>query len=405
MLEVTSVPLASLPRKDVARALSFATLAVLLVLAWQATTVHVNYQGNWTGLFRIGNHTKLPPALAQGAFRNSSPTGYDGQYYLILAHDPFLRNGSAAYLDEAPMRARRILIPAMAWALAAGRAQFIAGAYVLVVLAFIFAGAYWLARIQMFQGRHPAWGLSFLAMPPVLIAVDSMTVDVAIAALATGFAWHLITGRVSALWLILAAAALVRETGLLLVAACVFTSIYQRDWRKAALWATAALPTLCWYCYLQAILPSAGTTELIPHGMPGYLLRMLVPIPYNQFSPLLRTIARILDELALVSTLALAVISIARLRSVRPTPKKTAQVLYVLMLFAMTGHYFWYSAYSFGRTLAPVFVLPMTGDRPRIALTLALLVDLRILAEFQAQAQHILTDVVHAFLRAAFTLL
>jgi hypothetical protein len=391
---------------DSRRALFVATLAVLLVVAWQAITVHVNYHDNWTGLFRIGSRTKLPPALAQRAFRNASPTGYDGQYYLILAEDPLLRDGAAAYLDEAPMRSRRILIPAMAWALAAGRPAFIAGAYVFVVLAFILAGAYWLARIQMFQGRHPAWGFCFLAMPPVLVAVDSMTVDVAIAALAAGFAWHLITGRVSGLWLILAAAALVRETGLLLVAACVFASIYQREWRKAALWATAALPAFCWYCYLHAVLPGAGAIELIPHHMPGYLLRMLVPIPYTQFSPLLRTMARVLDELALVSTLALAVISIARLRSVRPLAQKAALVLYVVMLFAMTGHYFWYSAYSFGRTLAPVFVLPMTGDRPRLTLTLALLVDLRILAEFQSQAQHILhwPVVAHAFLRAVFTL-
>jgi hypothetical protein len=36
------------------------------VLAWQALTVHVNYQGNWTGLFRIGSQTKLPAALSQG---------------------------------------------------------------------------------------------------------------------------------------------------------------------------------------------------------------------------------------------------------------------------------------------------------------------------------------------------
>jgi hypothetical protein len=390
MAKIIGTSPASMARDDAPRALTFAALAVLLVLAWQTITVHVNYQGNWTGLFRIGSQKKLPPALAQEAFRNASPTGYDGQYYLILAHDPFLRNSAAAYLDEALMRSRRILLPAMAWALAAGRPTFIAGAYVIVVLAFIFAGAYWLARIQMFQGRHPAWGLCFLAMPPVLVAVDSMTVDVAIAAAAAGFAWHLITGRVSALWLILAAAALVRETGLLLVAACAFASIYQRDWRKAALWTTAALPAFFWYCYLQAVLPVAAATELIPHGMPGYLLRMLVPIPYTQFSPLLRTVARVLDELALVSTLTLAVISIARLRSVRPTAQKIAQVLYVVMLFAMTGHYFWYSAYSYGRTLAPIFVLPITGDRPRIALTLALLVDLRILAEFQSQAQHIL---------------
>ncbi len=378
-----------------ASALSFAMLAVLLVLAWQAITVRVNYQGNWTGLFRIGSQTKLPESLAQGAFRNSDPTGYDGQYYLILAHDPFLRNGTAAYLDNPLIRSRRILVPAAAWLLAAGRPRSIDGTYVFVVLAFIFAGAYWLARIMLFHGRHPAWGLCFLAVPPVLIAVDSMTVDVAIAALAAGFAWHLITGRASALWMILAVAGMVREIGLLLAAACVLASIYQRDWRKAALWATAALPALCWYGYLHAVLPGGAEHRamvpnwVIPHLNLGILQRALDPLSYSRFPPLVRAVARILDELALLGTVATVIIALARLRTVRPAAQKVALVLYVLLLLAMTRKTFWSSAYSFSRPFAPLFVLPMAGDLPRTALLLALLVDLRVLAEFQSQALHV----------------
>ena len=375
------------------RALSFALLAVLAVLAWQTVTVRVNYQGNWTGLFRIGSETKLPDTVAQGAFRNPDPHGYDGQYYLILAHDPLLRHGAALYFDAPLLRARRILVPAAAWALAAGRPGFIVGAYVFVILAFIFAGTYWLSLIFMFQGRHPAWALCFLMVPPVLIAVDSMTIDVAIAALAAGFAWQLITGRVSALWLILAAAGLVRETGLLLIAACVIASLYQRDWRKTVLWASASLPALCWYGYLHFALAGIET-HLVPSWMIqnmklGILLRVFHPLPYPQFSALIRTALRILDELALAAIISAAAMAIARLRYVRPLAQKIAMVLFVLLIFSITARGFWSSAYGFSRPFAPLWVLLLAGDRPRTALMLSLLLDLRVSVEFQSQALRI----------------
>lgn len=377
------------------RASSIALPAVLAVLAWQAITVQVNYQGNWTGLFRIGSQTNLPGAVAQGAFRNPDPLGYDGQYYLILAHDPLLRQGAATYLDAPLLRARRILVPAAAWMLAAGRPRFIGGAYVFVILAFIFAGTYWLSLIFMFQGRNPAWGLCFLAVPPVLIAVDSMTIDVALAALTAGFAWHLSTRRVPALWVILAAAGLVRETGLLLAAACVLASLYQKDWRKAALWATAALPAFCWYGYLHAVLPVGGAPQpvvpnwMIPKLKVGILLRLFQPLPYPRFSALFRTLLRILDELALAAIIAAAAMAMARLRSVRPVAEKVALLLFVLLMLTITARGFWSSAYSFSRPFAPLFVLLLAGDRPRTALLLSLLVDLRVSVEFYSQALRI----------------
>jgi len=128
---------------------------------------------------------------------------------------------------------------------------------------------------------------------------------------------------------------------------------------------------------------------VIPHLNLGILQRALEPISYSQLTPLVSKIARVLDELALAGTMATAVIAMVRLRSVRPAAQKVSLVLYVLLLVAMTRMGFWSSAYSFSRPFGPLFVLPMAGDRPRTALMLALLVDLRVLAEFQSQALHV----------------
>ena len=99
----------------------WATLAVLLALACQTLIVYASYSGHWSGLFRAGSAMRVPEDLASTAFRNPHPRGYDGQFFRSLAHDPFLRHGTAASLDSPVLRSRRILIPLMAWGLALGQ--------------------------------------------------------------------------------------------------------------------------------------------------------------------------------------------------------------------------------------------------------------------------------------------
>ncbi len=91
---------------------AFPVLAVLLVGCWQWATVHANYRGNWTTLFCTGALQRQSPLTASEhlyLFPNS--TGYDGQFYHLVAHDPFLRSGLQAYVDDARLRYRRSRSP------------------------------------------------------------------------------------------------------------------------------------------------------------------------------------------------------------------------------------------------------------------------------------------------------
>lgn len=381
----------------------WAAVAVLLALGWQAATVHVNYADNWTGLFRIGRTRRLPDRLAQSSFRNPHPSGYDGQFYRLIAHDPWLRSGTAAYLDAPLLRARRILVPVLAWMVALGRDDLVDGAYVLVVAAFLFGGVFWLSSLALAEGRHAALGLLFLIVPATVVAVDSMTVDVALAALTACFAWQVKTGRERGIWVTLAAACLVRETGLLLVVAAVLTAAFQRNFRRAVFLATAALPAFCWYGYLMVILPPATVTAhaiipswVVPRPHLGILERAIDPPLYPGLSPAFQTIARLLDCLALGATMGAIILGILRLRRTRPAPLQATLAMCLLFLLTMTGKGFWSSPYGYSRPLAPLFVLLLVGDGTRVACcgiaatAICALVDLRVLAEFRSQALHVL---------------
>jgi hypothetical protein len=350
----------------------WALVAVLAVLAWQALTVDANYAGNWTGLFRAGWRTPVPARLAPGTFRNAHPRGYDGQCYRFLAHDPFLRHGTATDLDTPIARSRRILVPLLAWALAGGQQGAIDGAYVLL----------------------------FLAVPATIVGIDTMTVDITLAALTACFAWHWGSGREPGwgLWFTLAAAGLTRETGLLLAAACVLAALVKRDYRRAAFWGTAVLPALGWYEYLHFAIPPAGGTPLSvpgwlwPRPQLGIVMRAIDPPRYPLLGASVERIIRALDTVSLLAMMVAAALGILRLRWAKPAAIRAALGLQVALLLAITDEMFWTPPYGYCRPFAPLFVLLLAGDaagRGRRAWVAAILVcalvDVRVLAEMETQ--------------------
>ena len=239
--------------------LAWAVGAVALLLLWQFLTVHYNREGNWTALFCTGELRAMPPELEAGTYRFPNTNGYDGEMYRYVAHDPFLQRGFAQYVDGAVPRYSRILVPGLAFLAAGGRQDLIDGAYIAVVAVFVLLGAYWLSRWASLSGFHPACGLAFLLVPATLVSMDRMTVDGALAALAIGVAWYSRIESPARLYTVLAMACLVRETGVLLVAACCLVDLLAKRFQAAAIWATACLPLLGWCLFLRNKLAVSGT--------------------------------------------------------------------------------------------------------------------------------------------------
>ena len=149
-------------------------------------------------------------------FPNS--TGYDGQLYHYVAHDPFLRTGLRKFVDDPRLRYRRILIPALAFILALGQQSRIDPAYEIVFLMAVGLGVYWSCRFVEDRGLNAAWGLCFLFIPAIPVAMDRLVIDAALAAFTIGILCYA-DGPQWKLVLVLACAALTRETGFLLIAA------------------------------------------------------------------------------------------------------------------------------------------------------------------------------------------
>jgi hypothetical protein len=226
-------------------------LAVTAVAVWQWATVRANYGDNWTALFCTGSLQRHPPLVSSEhvyVFANS--TGYDGQFYHYIAHDPFMRSGLKTFIDDARLRYRRILVPFLAHGLALGHPEWIDPAYEAVFLLSVGLGVYWSCRVMQAHELPVVWGLVFLVMPAVPISMDRLVIDGALAALAVGFlvyspqpSWKL--------FLVLVSATLVRETGFLLLLAYTISLVMRRLFSTAAVFLLGVVPALAWYGYVQ----------------------------------------------------------------------------------------------------------------------------------------------------------
>lgn len=252
-------------------ALQTALLALVLAFGWQASTVQFNYGGDWSALFcageRFANAPELPPVYR---FRNSF--GYDGQVYRMIAHDPLFQRGLDRYIDSPRVRYRRILIPGLAHVLALGQTAWIDAAYHALILLFTALGAYWSAQWAARAQWPPLTGVLFLLVPATLVSLDRSTVDGALAALVVGSVLYSDDRerRPWALSLVLAAACMCRETGLILVAAAVV-----KHFRLSYLLAT--IPFFAWSAFVQqhTDTDAFGLLRWIPFQ--GWVERMWQP--------------------------------------------------------------------------------------------------------------------------------
>jgi hypothetical protein len=381
----------------------YALLGVLLAGCWQATTVHFNYGGNWTGLFCTGEACRVPPELAAGTYIFKGAPGFDGQYYRFVAHDPWLQKGWSKYQDGPRLRYRRILVPGLAWLLAAGQFRYIDAAYISVILLSVFFGIYWLSCYAVFHGRSPAWGLGFLLIPGTLTSIDRLAVDIALVALCSGLVWYAKRDSPVGIFLVLVLAGLARETGLLLTAAVCLHALWNRRWRQAPIYATAALPTVLWYGFVvtHAVAAHPSRGGLVPrwffqYPLAGIVMKLFQPEHY-QLGPLLAGAFQALDAIALCGLLLALGLAAWGLRKGGWDQEQWATLAFIALALAVSTPDFWRNVYGYGRPLSPLVFLvglrALSGGS-LWALAPILMMDLRVAAQWAPQLRGVLRGIL-----------
>ena len=358
-------------------AILIALLAAAICFAWLFLNTHFLFSDNWTSVFYTGQRTPMPPALAaEHIYQFPGVVGYDAQFYHLIAHDPLFKRNFSLYIDDPRLRYRRILVSALAALLSFGHSSWVDPAYIAVMLAFVYLGAFWLARWSQCHGLSPACGLLFLFVPATLVTMLLMILDGALAALAVGAFYYAEREKQARLFIVFACAALVRETGILLLAGYCFWLLFQGKLRRCMLFATAAVPLFVWLAFVQVHTAPARpqTMSVIPflglyRGIVGHFV-------YRQ------PILTVLDFVAMGATLLAFALTVASLS--RPETRSAAAFMasaFVLLGVFLADGSIWPEANSFGRLFSPVLLfIAMTGLSKRSWWQLApmALVDVRI---------------------------
>lgn len=307
-------------------------------MLWLVFLIALRYSGHPSGLFYTGRNVVLPPELDAHTYRVADPVGYDGQYYHMLAHDPWNQRGFVRYMDNPSLRWRRIGVPALAWIFAGGTGTWVDWTYIAVEFALLVLGAWWAGR----------FGVLLLTIPAVLVSLDRMTIDLPLAVLTVGL---LRFPGSSYVFVILCAAPLIRETGILLVAGWVLWRLLAGHWKQALAGAACTLPALAWWLWVAANTTADGTRWFAQWPFAGLLSYSLSITAPDRISA-----AFVTEMLALCGcwiALALPLWLVARRRGLA---ELTA--LLFLLFFSMFGRQdIWDSAYATGRTLSPLLIL------------------------------------------------
>jgi hypothetical protein len=370
-------------RSPATRALLCFAAALAVIVGWQAVTVNANYGGNWSALFYTGDIARLPADVAAEQPLRFPAPGFDGQFYHLLAHAPWMPAETRSSIDNPPLRWRRILVPALAFGVALGDQKRIDFAYIAVIDLFIAFGTAALALLLAQQSIAAGWSLLFLLVPGVLVSLDRMTVDAALAALVVVFA----IAEGPLLWLAAALAPLVRETGWPLIAA--YASI---SWRRPWLPLSAAIPAAAWYAWVRFHTNPDGTLWLSAIPFRGLIARTLNVFPLQPHTSWER-VALSLDYVAVFGIWA-ALAIVAWMAWNRDTGR-VAMAAYLFVLFAMfvAKADVWQDAYAFARTQSPLLIccaLWGVARRKWIALAPAAFTLPRLLFQLEPQVKGVL---------------
>ena len=338
--------------------LLYAFLAVALGLAWQATLVYSLYGGNWSALFHHGvggGGVPTEPAFAN-TYVFPVEWGYDGQYYRMIAHNPFLtRGGYVEHINLPLIRYHRILVPIMAFAMAFGQQPYIDAGIVATLLLFLFLGVYWLARYAVLFGRSPKWGWAFFLAPATLSGLERSTIDIALGALTIGFVLYLREQSRYRLFLVLVMAGLCRETGLFLCLACAGASLLKKNWTMLAWSCASVLPALAWYGYVQMHIPRDLEIDIFRLPLTDLLSNLLHhDVSYVSSG---RSFVQVLYYVAVLGMLLAFLFAIRSAFHAWTRAESLAAIAFAIGGLLVQTPGLWMEAYGFGRILAPILVL------------------------------------------------
>ncbi|OGV42070.1 MAG: hypothetical protein A2X46_05840 [Lentisphaerae bacterium GWF2_57_35] len=239
-----------------------------IVAAFLASSVLLwNYAGSFNGdilgFYRIGAVLPHSPYLTPDeGVRAQGEVGYDGQFFLSIALDPFLSHAqSLASLDNPRYRYRRILFPMLGYALSLGRHSVIPFMLVIINAVCFVSLVVVVARLLADKRSSTRGALFVLGIPgfwcSLLLTTSDLMASLFLALTLLAFTRQ--RYKSAALWYGLAG--LTHETMLAAAGALALPLLFNKQFRCAGAMLWGCIPVILWNLFVFYHVPSVGSTS------------------------------------------------------------------------------------------------------------------------------------------------
>jgi hypothetical protein len=193
----------------------------------------------------------------------------DSRFYRDVARDPF-GDGRTIVMPgrpgEASYRYGRILLPALAWATAAGQPNAVTATLIMWNVVAFAAVVLFTGLLLRERGADPRWSVAVLIVPGLFLLMFQVYAEPLTIALLLAGCWLSMRGRRGERGAIacFAAAILARETALLVLVPFVWRALRRGDRAQVRRWLAAAVPAALWWVWVLVRigeLPFLATTS------------------------------------------------------------------------------------------------------------------------------------------------
>ncbi len=345
------------------RALIPALLAALFYCAVLFRFAQTQFNRNITGFSYISHNYPAVSVWTEKTFIRQDD-GYDGMFYYYIAHDPFIRTDLyKSFMDGwTAYRYQRIAYPLAVYVLSFGIREIIPYMMVIVNVLAVALGVFFCAKIAEFYGRNPFYALAYAAIPGLILAVTrNLTEPMQMACIVGGIYFYVCRENNLVSALLLAVAALAKDTAMLVPFAFFVMEIFKnRRVRQAMIFILPPLLYFAWRAYAVSMIGDSA----VPHGdyknFGGY--HSLYPVPFLPFfriaahkwqamQPFSSINHDTVDFFMTLSCFSAILIAFREFKHLFHPISACALLFGVLGAFVANP---WIEFYGYGRTLAPI---------------------------------------------------
>lgn len=244
-----------------------ALLLLGLILILFLLTVHrysKRFDKDFTGFACMGDLHPAPGFIPEDAFVLKNSHGYDGQFFYMICHDPWIITPAGQFMDVPAYRYQRILYPLLAKIIALGHSGFYAYTLVAVNILAILGGSFFIFLFIKERGKNTWLTLFYPLFGGLLLCtLRDLAEPLALFFLTAAF-YYSEKPKPLLLCLSLSLMLLSRELFLIFIPFFLLDSLWlRRCGKKSLLILLSVIPWLLWeyYIYRQlGVSPfSAGT--------------------------------------------------------------------------------------------------------------------------------------------------